>query len=195
MFRDADLNPVSTIGARSNPTNTTCAGWMRRTCSRNYSCSSRNILYASESFNLPLYLDLFMTQILLLGAGNYDDVALMMTLSSPFMMHAPGARPGTVLPEPYSFYWQKQQMAAFQLIRGKHAFFGTGWAVGLVHEWRSDLCELRPGIEAHAHRAASCSPLTARARISFTSTIQSGWRSLLIKTIDAFVFEQRLVLI
>ena len=84
-----------------------------------------------------------MTQILLLGAGNYDDVALMMTLSSPFMMHAPGARPGTVLPEPYSFYWQKQQMAAFQLIRGKHAFFGTGWAVGLVHEWRSDLCELR----------------------------------------------------
>jgi hypothetical protein len=35
MFRDADLNPVSTIGARSNPTNTTCAGWMRRTCSRN----------------------------------------------------------------------------------------------------------------------------------------------------------------
>ena len=94
-----------------------------------------------------------MTQILLLGAGNYDDVALMMTLSSPFMMHAPGARPGTVLPEPYSFYWQKQQMAAFQLIRGKHAFFGTGWAVGLVHEWRSDLCELRPppGIEARTH--------------------------------------------
>ena len=155
----------------------------------------------ARMFNLPLYLDLFMTQILLLGAGNYDDVALMMTLSSPFMMHAPGARPGTVLPEPYSFYWQKQQMAAFQLIRGKHAFFGTGWAVGLVHEWRSDLCshELRPDLESkhtHTHRAASCSPLTARARISFTSTIQSGWRSLLIfKTIDAFVFEQRLVLI
>jgi hypothetical protein len=122
MFVDADKFPVSTIGAHSNPTNTTCTSWMRRTCPR-----------------------------------NYDNVALMMTLASPFFLHAPGARPGTVVPEPYKFYWQKQQMAAFLLIRGKHAYFGTGWAVGLVHEWSNlydidfgvpvDRCtEIHPGV-------------------------------------------------
>ena len=112
MFVDGDLDPVSTIGARSNPTNTTCTSWMRRNCPR-----------------------------------NYDNVALMMTLASPFLLHAPGARPGTVIPEPYKFYWQKQQLAAFLLIRGKHAFFGTGWAVGLVHEW-SDLYDIDFGVPA-----------------------------------------------
>ena len=91
MFRDADGNPVSTIGARSNPTNTTCAAWMRRACKK-----------------------------------SFDAVPLMMTLSSAFMLHWPGARPGVVQPQPYVFPWQKQQLAAFMLIRGPVAFFGTG---------------------------------------------------------------------
>lgn len=102
MFEDAEGNPVSTIGARSNPTNTSCAAWMRRTCKKDYS-----------------------------------DVPLMMTLSSAFTLKWKGARPGTVLPQPYSFPWLQQQLAAFLLIRGEHAFVGTGWGVGLVHEWQS----------------------------------------------------------
>ena len=85
------LNPVFTIGARPNPTNTTCAAWMRRACKK-----------------------------------SFDAVPLMMTLSSAFMLHWPGARPGVVEPQPYVFPWQKQQLAAFMLIRGPVAFFGTG---------------------------------------------------------------------
>lgn len=70
-------------------------------------------------------------------AKSYDKVALMMTPSSDFFPPVPGARPGTIFPKPYSFHWLKQQLAAFLLIRGPHAFFGTGWGVGLVHEWNA----------------------------------------------------------
>ena len=36
MFEDGDGNAVSTIGARSNPTNTSCAAWMKRTCKKDF---------------------------------------------------------------------------------------------------------------------------------------------------------------
>lgn len=61
----------------------------------------------------------------------------MMTLSNHFKDRFPGARPGSVIPKPYTFTWFEQQLAAFLLIRGRYAFFGTGWGLGLVHEWQS----------------------------------------------------------
>ena len=40
------------------------------------------------------------------------------------------------MPKLYSFPWLQQQLAAFLIIRGPFAFFGTGWGVGLVHPWQ-----------------------------------------------------------
>ena len=78
-----------------------------------------------------------------------------MTLSSGFTLRWKGARPGTVDPTPYSFPWFEQQLAAFLLIRGPHAFFGTAWGVGLVHEWRS---EYDTDVGEPAGRCAEVSP-------------------------------------
>ena len=85
MFRDADDNPPRTPGAVSRPTNTSCAAWMKKACSRPFGYEkSPLMLMLSNQFFCP-------------GGGCKQQ------------------RPGTIKPEPYIFPWLKQQLAAFLL--------------------------------------------------------------------------------
>jgi hypothetical protein len=69
---------------------------------------------------------------------------------------------GPTIPEPYRFAWLRQQLAAFLLLRGPHAYFGTGarslltsslslslslrlpvyrfpgWGMAKYHEWQPE---------------------------------------------------------
>jgi hypothetical protein len=123
MFRDADGEPPGTPGAKSVPTNTTCAAWMAKKC-----------------------------------ATSFEKVPLMMTFTNQFwdpQDRHQQQRPGVIKPEPYIFPWRRQQLAAFLLIRGPHAFVGTGWGVGLVHEW-DDLYDMDLGVPAASEKGGTC---------------------------------------
>jgi hypothetical protein len=72
-------------------------------------------------------------------AVSYDDRALLMSPMTAWPAISPHGGGGTAINEPYRFLWLKQQLAAFLLIRGPHAFFGTGWGTCMVFvmEWNT----------------------------------------------------------
>ena len=71
---------------------------------------------------------------------------------------------GPTIPEPFQFMWLRQQLAAFLLLRGPHAFFGTGWAMARYQAWQPEY-DLDFGVPLQVRAGA---PVSLRALFGFS---------------------------